>query len=341
MIPAAITAAAGLASVVGNNAFQKQRYQQQLADERKNWYLQNQYNSPSAQMERLKIAGLNPNLVYQNGGAVQPSGEMSLPNYEYTPIDGASLAGQAFQSMDIVQDARVKSATADQIESGRPYWDKIRQREVSKLDAEIHSQNEHTKLLGKQVGLTDAQITNELQKTPILRAEFHNLRDQHKINKQTLENLEQTYHILLNERDISARNVALAELNLIMQSVLTGAEARKNGYWFNGADFKIYETDTFGDFTSSDKKISLWYDEEIDTALKMFKEQYSTIKRDNSYLNRVIGYGIGVGNMVGNFLPTKHVSSTIENMTIHDKWGKPHQNRKETYFEDKYSKSWR
>lgn len=31
------------------------------------WHLQNEYNSPRAQMARLKEAGLNPNLVYDNG----------------------------------------------------------------------------------------------------------------------------------------------------------------------------------------------------------------------------------------------------------------------------------
>lgn len=35
------------------------------------WQMQNAYNDPSAQMERLKNAGLNPNLVYGNGADAQ------------------------------------------------------------------------------------------------------------------------------------------------------------------------------------------------------------------------------------------------------------------------------
>lgn len=38
------------------------------------WQMQNQYNSPAAQMARLKEAGLNPNLVYGGGSATQDSG---------------------------------------------------------------------------------------------------------------------------------------------------------------------------------------------------------------------------------------------------------------------------
>lgn len=35
------------------------------------WKMQNEYNNPSAQMERLKAAGLNPNLVYGNGASTE------------------------------------------------------------------------------------------------------------------------------------------------------------------------------------------------------------------------------------------------------------------------------
>lgn len=38
------------------------------------WEMQNQYNSPTAQMQRLKEAGLNPNLVYGGGSATQQAG---------------------------------------------------------------------------------------------------------------------------------------------------------------------------------------------------------------------------------------------------------------------------
>lgn len=42
-------------------------YGRQRSDALADWSMQNQYNSPAAQMERLKAAGLNPNLVYGNG----------------------------------------------------------------------------------------------------------------------------------------------------------------------------------------------------------------------------------------------------------------------------------
>lgn len=45
------------------------------------WNLNNEYNTPQAQMERYKAAGLNPNLVYGDGGV---SGNSSAPAQGYT-----------------------------------------------------------------------------------------------------------------------------------------------------------------------------------------------------------------------------------------------------------------
>jgi len=55
---------------------------------RQAWSESNAYNAPEAQMERLRQAGLNPNLVYGQGGATgnvvsaqQP--KYNAPNYQY------------------------------------------------------------------------------------------------------------------------------------------------------------------------------------------------------------------------------------------------------------------
>lgn len=50
---------------------QMAQYQNEV--NRENWHMQNQYNTPSAQMARLKEAGLNPNLVYGGGSAQTPA----------------------------------------------------------------------------------------------------------------------------------------------------------------------------------------------------------------------------------------------------------------------------
>lgn len=164
---AMITAGAGLASSFGNMIQARRIYQRQLRDERENWYMQNIYNSPEQQMRRLKLAGLNPNLVYQNGGAVQPSGEMSTPQYDYTPIDLASLAGTAFQNMSIEKDLEQKEAQTQLIK--QETIDKaLRNKWLEpSLKSELFHINASTQLMQQQrdyyselTGLTQQQIRN-------------------------------------------------------------------------------------------------------------------------------------------------------------------------------------
>lgn len=220
MIPAAITAAAGIASLVGNNAFQKNRYQQQLADERKNWYMQNQFNSPSAQMERLKIAGLNPNLVYQNGGAVQPSGEMSTPEYDYTPIDLATVAGTAFQNMSIEKDLEQKEAQTQLIK--QETIDKaLRNKWLEpSLKSELFHINASTQLMQQQrdyyselTGLTQQQIRNSSLEYDKIGKEIQILESQNKINSETVKQIKATIRQIDANTNLISKQAQQAVLN--------------------------------------------------------------------------------------------------------------------------------
>lgn len=56
-----------------NENFAREMYDRQRTDAITDRDFQNSYNSPAAQMERLKAAGLNPNLVYGNGAAQSQS----------------------------------------------------------------------------------------------------------------------------------------------------------------------------------------------------------------------------------------------------------------------------
>ena len=53
------------------------------------WNMQNAYNAPTAQMSRLRQAGLNPNLVYGNGVTGNSAG--SAPQYEPAKIQRAHM----------------------------------------------------------------------------------------------------------------------------------------------------------------------------------------------------------------------------------------------------------
>mgnify|MGYP000476167259 CR=1 FL=1 len=58
------------------------------------WNTQNAYNAPSAQMERLKEAGLNPNMVYGSGSSTgNTSGSMPKHQSYQTPTAQLDIGG--------------------------------------------------------------------------------------------------------------------------------------------------------------------------------------------------------------------------------------------------------
>lgn len=61
-------------------------YARQREDSLSDWAMQNEYNSPQAQMARLKAAGLNPNMVYGQGAvANSSSGPRSSSTGSWSP----------------------------------------------------------------------------------------------------------------------------------------------------------------------------------------------------------------------------------------------------------------
>lgn len=121
-LPALIGAGASLVGGLINNEYAQARTDEQW--DRMN-YMQdkmNAYNAPVAQMARLREAGLNPNLVYANGGAVMQSAVGNAPQPPHTsPIDtqgvlqmvqtivGAMLEKDKIQANKDMQSEQIKS----------------------------------------------------------------------------------------------------------------------------------------------------------------------------------------------------------------------------------------
>lgn len=75
-------------------AFQREMYAWQRQDALADWQMENEYNSPLKQMERLRSAGLNPNLVYGNGADAQSSANVR----QSTPSGNAGQAPELHMS---------------------------------------------------------------------------------------------------------------------------------------------------------------------------------------------------------------------------------------------------
>lgn len=66
------------------------------------WNMQNEYNSPAAQMQRLQQAGLNPNLVY-GGGSVTGNTAGSAPSYNPPSYPQLTYPSMQAQKLDLAR----------------------------------------------------------------------------------------------------------------------------------------------------------------------------------------------------------------------------------------------
>lgn len=109
--------------------YNKQLAQYQYDLNMQAWREQNAYNAPQAQMERLKAAGLNPNLVYGSGaGAAGSAG--SPPSYDAPTMrtQVPSFEDKVLPAMSLYQDIQNKRAQEDNIR---------KQNEVLEQDADL------------------------------------------------------------------------------------------------------------------------------------------------------------------------------------------------------------
>lgn len=86
--------------------FSREMYAQQRSDSLSDWNMQNAYNDPSAQMQRLKDANLNPNLVYGNGadaqmGAPMRSSQAAQPDFKAPQVDAGGIVQSAMMMKQI------------------------------------------------------------------------------------------------------------------------------------------------------------------------------------------------------------------------------------------------
>lgn len=110
-------AASTMEANMQNQQFSYQMYQRQRQDAIDFWNMQNQYNSPAAQMERFKAAGLNPNLIYGRGdsGSASP---IPVPDAQHVDFRAPQYEGMRFDllgQMNAFADLDIKRAQADNL----------------------------------------------------------------------------------------------------------------------------------------------------------------------------------------------------------------------------------
>lgn len=166
-------------------------YNRQLTDNINLWRMQNEYNTPAAQMARFKEAGLNPNLIYGQGNPGNAA-QLSRPDVQPTQF---RMNEQAFsnigrQSLDSIYDIQLKQAQVDNLRA---------QNSVIKQDAILKSALTRSTLTGEQQKRFDLDFAGELRGTSAdyQREKLRNLKTQtdYTLNRDVREALSNTSNL--------------------------------------------------------------------------------------------------------------------------------------------------
>lgn len=168
-VPAAavIPAVGGLLSgIMGSNDQQREN-----AHNEKMWHLNNAYNTPKAQMQRFKDAGLNPNLIYGKGtsGNSNSPSKVATNTSTQTAIKGLSASAQALlqgqqqrtseqqeQLLDAQTDNQRAQAVKSWVDAGFSQQDA--ENRVAQGRANVNKTVTETRNLDSKNQLTEKQI---------------------------------------------------------------------------------------------------------------------------------------------------------------------------------------
>lgn len=185
--------------------FQREMYAWSHFDALEDWRRVNDYNHPSQQMQRLREAGLNPNLIYGKGadvtagmisapkasGSNQPAPFMS-PNFVPAAIDAYNNTRMVQAQVDNL-DQNVKVQAQEEI---------LKQAQVAKT------------LTDNAKGQFDLEQAKQLQDSVVLRAQLEN------------ERIDTEIDVLL-DRNAREELANSTNVTLTLNKILTEEEQRK------------------------------------------------------------------------------------------------------------------
>jgi len=190
-----LTIAAIGSTVIGGaysafNDWRQNRQRKELAkyefkQNQRAWELNNQYNTPLAQMQRFQAAGLNPALMYGQG---TPGNSNSAPKYEAPEYNATAEPPRIMETIGQFQNTKIQQLTQKQIDA-----------QTKATDAQRLKTQAETINAGIQSGILKSNAL-----TAKIRANFARELQQSQldINLQTHQNLEAQGKILEFDRQM-------------------------------------------------------------------------------------------------------------------------------------------
>lgn len=206
-----------------NRQVEAERYAQMRKDALSDWKAQNEYNHPLQQMQRLREAGLNPNLVYGKGAdatadtirssTFTPS-NAPAPQNLFNAKENFGAIGQGItQGINQIYDLKTKQAQTDNIAQSTALMQQealFKQAGTAKTMADTATSKFE---LGKAQELKDSVIENQKLANEKLRADTSFTIDQNARNElANSSNVRLTLEKIITEKIAHAKDQASIDL---------------------------------------------------------------------------------------------------------------------------------
>lgn len=188
------------------------QYNNEMAE--KHWNMQNEYNSPAAQMMRYKEAGLNPNLIYgqQNTAGAISTPQAETPNIDspvgINPFQAAATAIDTYQQIKGRQIANTNAAIVGDLNSVRAANEEKKgtaldiTNQVLARTADYKVEMEASKLATEKFMLNYRQTTwlqQEMNKIDLQLEQLQNSRVSRRKNQEEITNLQYTRRLIQSQ----------------------------------------------------------------------------------------------------------------------------------------------
>ena len=148
------------------------------------WNKANEYNSPIQQMQRLREAGLNPNLIYGNGAThtAQQAPSAKVPEVQNELASMGQL--NAVPILSMYQDMQVKNAQMDNLKKQMEYTDsKIINEGLKAISTSVNTEKNQFSL-GQAKRLADSQFQTAMANLDKIRQDVNLKMVQQKLSQE-------------------------------------------------------------------------------------------------------------------------------------------------------------
>ena len=187
---------------------------------RQQWQMENAYSSPAAQMERMRQAGLNPDMMY--GGGLE--GNISAASPEMTagvgssPMDWSAL-GSKKTIGDVISQSKQLEMLDAQIANVKADTDnKAVENDILKTDASYRAA-----ILQGEIDLNGMKIKGIQSDINVNDEQISKMRSETAKLDQECQNLKRTYDLLAAQIDSYQVDIAYKKLRMVLESKETEA----------------------------------------------------------------------------------------------------------------------